>query len=118
MNLVLLRGVIALALVAGALGWIASASSSSSDFTMGALALLTYCVGGYAVRPQPNYNDVGLLGGLINNPFRISDNINRWLIAVLVVLAPGRFVATSIRDLVRHARGERTMVLPPRDDAR
>jgi hypothetical protein len=54
----------------------------------------------------------------VNNPFRLSDNLNRWLIFARVALWPGRFVATSIRDLVRHARGERVMMLPPRDDER
>ena len=117
-RILLIRGVIGVALLAGATGWIASGSSSTADFAMGVLALLTYCVAGHVITPRPNYNDVGWLGGLVNNPFRLSDNLNRWLIFARVVLAPGRFMTSSIRDLVRLARGERVMVLPPRNDER
>jgi hypothetical protein len=72
-------------------------------------ALVVYLAASYWIDPQPDYSNVGWLHGLANNPFRISDDINRGLRTLKLLLLPGRFVTASIRDLVSLARnpGER-----------
>jgi hypothetical protein len=72
------------------------------------IGTLAYLVLGYFVHAKPNTSNLGWMGGTMNNPFRYSDDINRFLLTVLVVLMPGRFIAEAAVDmvqLVRHARG-------------
>ncbi len=67
-----------------------------------------YVLAAYLVRPEPNMDNIGWLGGLMDNPFRISDNVNRILLFLQLVLLPGRFVAASLVDmavLARHGFG-------------
>lgn len=52
----------------------------------------------FFIVPRPNYGDLGYLDGLINNPFRYSDNYNRSLRTWAVLLGPGRFISTSLLD--------------------
>jgi hypothetical protein len=69
---------------------------------------LVYLLAGYFIRPAPDYSNVGWLGGMMDHPFRYSDDINRSLLALLFVLWPGRFVAESSVDfvvLLRNAGG-------------
>jgi hypothetical protein len=63
--------------------------------------LLFYMLVGYCIRPRPDTSNIGWLGGLFDNPFRISDDINRLLIFLAVVLWPGGFMARSIVNMVR-----------------
>jgi len=56
------------------------------------LACLAYVVVGTLLRPEPDLSNVGLLGGLIDHPFRLSDDVNRFLIFLLVFLWPGRVI--------------------------
>lgn len=58
--------------------------------------MIVYSVAGYFIIPRPDYSNVGWLGGLINNPFRISDNINRMLVFILIILMPGRLISTTV----------------------
>lgn len=72
-----------------------------------AAAGVAYLVAAYFVHPYPDLDNVGWFGGLINDPFAISDNMNRTLVVVFVLLWPGRFVSETLVDmtlLVRHAR--------------
>ena len=45
------------------------------------------------VRPEPEMDNLGWLGGLVDDPFHYSDDINRFLLFLLIVLAPGRLIA-------------------------
>ena len=47
------------------------------------------------LRPQPNYKNLGFLGGLIGNPFTITDDINRFLVMFKVILLPGKIMVNS-----------------------
>lgn len=70
---------------------------------LGNLAL--YILTGHFVTAKPNYTNVGWLGGVIDNPFRISDDYNRWLVFIEVILLPGKLMAYSLIMswlLVRH----------------
>jgi len=66
-----------------------------------------YLVLGFFVHPQPDMSNIGWLGGLMDHPFRYSDDINRFLIFLVIILWPGRFVSESLVDtfvLLRHTR--------------
>ena len=61
---------------------------------------MVYLGVGYLLRPKPDMSNLGWAGGLFNNPFRISDDVNRFLLFLKIVLLPGRFVAESCVDVV------------------
>lgn len=59
------------------------------------IILFIYCLVSYMIVPKPDYSNIGWFGGLINNPFRFSDNLNRMLIFLMFLLYPGRFIAIT-----------------------
>jgi hypothetical protein len=61
---------------------------------LGNLAL--YVLTGHFVTAKPTYTNVGWLGGVVDNPFRISDDYNRWLVFIAVILLPGKLIAYSL----------------------
>jgi hypothetical protein len=63
-------------------------------------AFVFYLWVGYLIRPKPNYDNIGWLGGLMDNPFRWTDGYNRMLLWVLVLFLPGRFMSTSLAEFV------------------
>ncbi|MBN8823467.1 MULTISPECIES: hypothetical protein [unclassified Spirosoma] len=58
--------------------------------------LTIYVLISHVVTATPDYTNVGWFGGLIDNPFRISDDYNRWLIYIQVILLPGKLMAYSL----------------------
>ena len=58
--------------------------------------LALYILTGHFVTAKPNYTNVGWLGGVMDNPFRISDDYNRWLVFIEVILLPGKLIAYSL----------------------
>jgi hypothetical protein len=66
------------------------------------LVLFTvYCGIGYLVRVRPNFDNVGLAGGVIDHPLRLSDGANRALIRLALFLALGRYISHGLADGVR-----------------
>ncbi|MDB5243710.1 MAG: hypothetical protein JWP57_4336 [Spirosoma sp.] len=63
-------------------------------FRLGGLSL--YVLTSYRLSARPDYSNLGLLGGVVDNPFRSSDNFNRWLVYLHVLLVPGKFMAYSL----------------------
>ena len=63
-----------------------------------------YCGFAYVVRVRPNHDEVGLAGGLVDNPLRWSDGANRFLVQIAVALALGRFISVGLVDGVRLLR--------------
>lgn len=61
-----------------------------------AAALLLYSAVGYFILPEPEYSNVGWFGGFMNNPFKLSDNANRFLVFLVIILMPGRLISTTI----------------------
>lgn len=59
-------------------------------------AMFIYCAVGYLIIPKPDYENIGWLGGLMDHPFRYSDDLNRFLIFLSAILYPGRFIATTV----------------------
>lgn len=62
---------------------------------------LVYLTISYHVHPKPDMSNIGWLGGLLDHPFRFSDDMNRMLIFFAVVLLPGRFVSETFVDCFR-----------------
>ena len=75
---------------------------------------VAYLAAGYFVECHPDTTNMGLWGTMWDHPFRYSDDVNRSLLWLKIVLAPGRFVAWSLVNMVRWLRGERWPV--ERDD--
>jgi hypothetical protein len=58
--------------------------------------MAVYSAAGYFILPKPDYTNIGWLGGIFDNPFKISDDINRMLIFVMILLMPGRLISTTV----------------------
>lgn len=67
--------------------------------------LFIYCFISYKVAVQPDTSNVGWLGGLIDNPFRYTDDLNRMLVVLFVLLYPGRFISTTVIQTVLFIKG-------------
>jgi hypothetical protein len=59
------------------------------------LVFITYFIFAYLLRPEPTPGNMGWFGGLIDNPFRITDDINRIIFFLMLFLIPGRVILTS-----------------------
>ena len=92
--------------VAGLAGWaylivvVLEVRSPAALVAIGA-GTLVYLVLGYFVHPKPDTSNLGLVGGMMNDPFRYSDDVNRLLLTLLVVLVPGRFISEALVDMLR-----------------
>jgi hypothetical protein len=113
-GVIVFRGILAAALAVCVGIGIARVAESGAQATVAVVAVVVYCAIAYQVTPRPDFDNVGWAGGLIDHPFRWSDDVNRGLIFLGAVLWPGRFLTVSLRDLVRYFRGQRFIVLPPR----
>ncbi|QMW01140.1 hypothetical protein [Spirosoma foliorum] len=58
--------------------------------------LALYVLISQSLTVTPDYSNIGWLGGLVDNPFRISDDYNRWLIYIQAILVPGKLIAYSL----------------------
>jgi hypothetical protein len=74
--------------------------------TAGAMCVYTGIA--FFFRPEPNTDNMGWGGGMGNDPFQSSDNVNRFLWKLSCCLGPGRFTAETFLDvcaLVGFAKG-------------
>ena len=60
---------------------------------------ILYLLIGYHLDIQPDYDNIGWLGGIFDHPFRYSDDINRHLIFFKIILSPGYIMAGSFVEL-------------------
>lgn len=58
--------------------------------------LALYVIISHSLTVKPDYSNMGWLGGLVDNPFRISDDYNRWLAFFQAILVPGKLIAYSL----------------------
>jgi hypothetical protein len=58
--------------------------------------LALYIVLSHFINVAPDTRNLGWLGGAVDNPFRISDDFNRWLLFIQILLLPGKLVAYSL----------------------
>ena len=96
---VLFRGLLAISLLVLAFTIILLSDSSAGEMVVWLLLLALYLAIGFSLHPKPEYRNVGLLGGLLDHPFRFTDDLNRFLVFLMVFLWPARFVTQSIRDM-------------------
>lgn len=71
--------------------------------------MLVYIGIAFFFRPDPNTDNMGWLGGGMNDPTQYSDNINRLLWKLHCILGPGRFTSETLLDacvLIGLAKGE------------
>ncbi|ADB38119.1 hypothetical protein [Spirosoma linguale] len=60
---------------------------------VGSLSLYVWI--SYRLSARPDLSNLGWWGGLLDNPFRSSDNVNRWLLYLQLLLVPGKLMAYS-----------------------
>jgi hypothetical protein len=65
--------------------------------TLGGMMIYTGVA--FFLRPEPNTDNLGWGGGMMNDPFQCSDNVNRFLWRAHCMLGPGRFTAETLLDL-------------------
>jgi hypothetical protein len=80
-----------------------------------ALTMAAYLVVSYFFVPQADTTNLGYLG-YTDQPLRLWHWANRYLFVFRLLLWPGRFALSSIRDFVLHLRGRRSIVLYRRVD--
>jgi hypothetical protein len=85
-----------------------------ADYRNTAVGVFFYSFVAYFVHPEPDTSNIGWLGGLIDHPFRYSDDVNRFLMFLLIFLLPGRFLSESFVDLMRLIRHSGRRVRPPK----
>lgn len=64
-------------------------------------AIVVYIAAGHFIHVHPDTSDLGLFGGLVDNPLSYTDDVNRFLLFLWVLLLPGRFIASSLIALGR-----------------
>jgi hypothetical protein len=103
---VLIRSGISLSLLGG-VGWLMfheMGIREFADYRNTAVGVFFYAFVAYFVHPEPDTSNMGWLGGLVDHPFRYSDDVNRILLFLLVFLLPGRFLSEAFVDLLRLLR--------------
>jgi hypothetical protein len=106
---VLLLWVVAGAIIALA-AWIvfglAKAEATRDNILIFAGCMLGYGLLAHFLQPSVDTENLGWAGGLLDNPFRISDNFERGKLRLLIFLFPGRFIGLALVNtflLIRHA---------------
>lgn len=80
--------------------WIAT----SADVLNTIIASVVYLVIARFFTPIPDDSNMGWAGGLINNPFRFSDNANRLLAILALLLIPGKIIIYSVQTIINSIR--------------
>jgi hypothetical protein len=62
-------------------------------------AMLIYTGIAFFVRPEANGDNMGIVGGLGDDPFQYADDVNRLLFKWHCLLGPGRFAAETLLDV-------------------
>ncbi len=64
------------------------------------VGMLVYTAVAFFFRPEANTDNMGVGGGVVNDPFQCGDNVNRFLWKAHCVLGPGRFTAETFLDVL------------------
>ena len=54
--------------------------------------------------PSVDWNDMGWFGGLVNNPFSFSDDVNRQKLWLLLLMLPGKIIVVTLTATYRLIR--------------
>jgi len=68
--------------------------------------LLVYLLISARIRVRPDTRNLGWVPFLINNPFRISDDINRFLFIINVLFMPGKYIAKNVSSFYRYLKAK------------
>lgn len=68
------------------------------DACLATLFTLAYLVLSYYVYIKPHYDNMGYLG-FIDNPFKYTDDVNRFMLFFQALLLPGKIIAIPIVNL-------------------
>jgi len=75
---------------------------SAQNILLFAVALGVYALAGWVFRPEVDPEKLGMAGNmLIDNPFTLSDDIERFKLVFLIVCYPGRIMAGAVVGLFR-----------------
>jgi hypothetical protein len=64
------------------------------------VGMIAYTAIAFFFRPEANTDNMGVGGGMANDPFQCGDNVNRFLWKAHCVLGPGRFTAETFLDIL------------------
>ena len=81
------------------------------------ILVLLYIGFSFFVIPRPDTDNLGWMGGMVNDPFRYTDDWNRSLVSLNHTLAPGRFIAGTILDVACMAGIVESSPVPKDDEA-
>jgi len=70
----------------------------SKSAYLGSFFTLCYLVASYYIYVKPDYKNMGFLG-FIDNPFRYTDDINRFMLFFQLFLLPGKILTIPIVNL-------------------
>ncbi len=101
---ILLAALLALACLITPIIWQTLQAHSSFDAIF--LAVFVWCIeviylslAHYLVL-EPDMDNLGWFGGLMNDPFQFADNQNRIILFVKSILLPGRLINLCFKDLI------------------
>lgn len=94
--LIVVKLIISITIISGAFYITVMQDFSIAHTIIFALIALVYCTISYNFVPRPDTSNMGLLGGLIDHPFKFTDDLNRNLLVLFIVMYPGRFISTTI----------------------
>lgn len=94
-GVLILKTILSIVIVVGLYYLIFGKSFQIKEFLAFAFVIVIYSIISYFVLPKPEYSNLGWFGGLIDNPFKISDDVNRMLIFIRVLLIPGRLISST-----------------------
>lgn len=95
-GILIVKTILSIASVMGIYYLIYGISFHIKELLLFVVVMIVYSALGYFILPRPDYSNVGWLGGVFDNPFRISDDINRMLVFILIILIPGRLISTTV----------------------
>jgi hypothetical protein len=95
---ILVRTVVLLVLGVALVVWAMAEGVAAHKLGYGLGGVAVYLLAGWTFRPIPDTGNMGWLGGLVDNPFRFSDDINRFLIFLKIFMFPGAFAADTFFD--------------------
>ena len=122
--IVVIRLIVALAMLGGWVWLLANpfGVESLKGWALAGGLTLMYIVVAWHVRPEPDMDNIGWAGGLVDHPVRWSDDYNRTLLWLRILLWPGLFLAESLLDaptlfqsnVIRNPRRRRRRIKPTR----
>jgi len=104
LHILILKTIVSIAIVIGFYYLVFGISFQFKPFITFVTIMAVYSAAGYFISPEPDYSNVGWLGGIFDNPFRFSDDINRMLIFVAVILIPGRLISTTVLSWIDYSK--------------